>query len=453
MEEATPVTADRTTTQVAVRKALYRLLPLLMLLYMINYIDRVNIGFAAASTFNADLGLSAAAYGFGAGLFFIGYFVFEVPSNIILHRVGARLWIARIMITWGIVATSTAYIQGEVSFYIVRVLLGVAEAGFFPGIILYLTYWFPRAQRAKIVALFFMAVPLASVIGSPISALLIQNGAGTLGFVEGWRFMFFVEGLPAILLGVLVIFLLPSKPRDARWLSREEATALEGTIAAEDAQTVTGEVSIRSALTNSRVMLLSLVYFGVVFGLYVLGFFLPTVIKGFGTEFGIQITLVENGLITAIPYAFATVAMYLWSRHSDSTGERRWHVAIPVFVGAVGIVGSIFMTTPTLVMVCITICTIGVFSAIPVFWQLPNAFLTGVGAAAGIALINSFGNLAGFAGPFLTGLLRDLTGSTAAGLWIVAAFMVMSGVIVLSMQRQQTTTPPLSSTTTTKQRT
>lgn len=286
------------------------------------------------------------------------------------------------MITWGLVATSTAFIQGEFSFYLVRVLLGIAEAGFFPGIILYLTYWFPRAQRAKIVALFFMAVPLSSVLGSPISALLIQNGEGVLGFTEGWRFMFFVEGLPAILLGIAVIFLLPSKPRNASWLSREGATALEETIAAEDEHTVGGEITIRSALTNARAMLLSLVYFGIVVGLYVLGFFLPTVIKGFGTQFGVEITLVENGLITAIPYAFATVAMYFWSRHSDHTMERRWHVALPVFIGAAGIIGSIYITTPTLVMVLITICTIGVFAAIPVFWQLPNAFLTGVGAMA-----------------------------------------------------------------------
>ncbi|MGI5128776.1 MFS transporter [Pseudonocardia sp. CA-107938] len=441
--DGAPEVADRTPTGVAVGKAIRRLLPLLVLLYIINYVDRVNIGFAAASTFNADLGLSAAAYGLGAGLFFIGYFLFEVPSNVILHKVGARLWIARIMITWGLVATSTAFIQGEISFYVVRVLLGIAEAGFFPGIILYLTYWFPRAQRAKIVALFFMAVPLSSVLGSPISALLIQNGAGTLGFAEGWRFMFFVEGIPAVLLGIVVIFLLPSKPRNARWLTTAEATALETTIAAEDAQTVEREVTVREALTNVRVLALSTVYFGVVFGLYVLGFFLPTVIKGFGTQFGVKITLLENGLITAIPYAVATVAMFFWSRHSDARQERAWHVALPAFVGAAGIIGSIYMNSPVLVMVFVTICTVGVFTAIPVFWQLPNAFLTGVGAAAGIALINSFGNLAGFAGPYLTGLLKDLTGSIAPGLWVVAGFMVLSGIIVLALARQNAGNPVL----------
>src|SRR5437763_330497 len=271
-----------------VRKIALRLVPFLGLLYLINYLDRVNVGFAAL-TMNADLRFSAAAYGLGAGLFFIGYFFFEVPSNIILHRVGARVWIARIMVTWGLVASATAFIQGEISFYVVRVLLGVAEAGFFPGIILYLTYWFSRAQRAKIVALFFLAVPLSSVIGSPLSTLLIQHGDGVLGFDAGWRFMFFVEGVPAVVAGLLVLALLPSRPRDARWLTEQESSALEAQLAEEDAREVGREVSIRAALTNPRVIALSVVYFGIVFGVYVLAFFLPQVIKGFQQQF--QVTL------------------------------------------------------------------------------------------------------------------------------------------------------------------
>src|SRR4051794_9807082 len=246
----------------AVRKAMWRLLPFLGLCYLLNYVDRVNVGFAALKM-NPDLGLSAAAYGLGAGLFFIGYFFFEVPSNVILHRVGARIWIARIMITWGLVASATAFVQGEISFYIVRFLLGIAEAGFFPGIILYLTYWFPRAQRAKIVALFFLAVPLSSVIGSPLSTLLIQNGAGVLGFDAGWRFMFFVEGVPAVLLGVLVLAFLPSRPRDAKWLAEQESSALEGRIAEEDSRDVGAEVLTRAALMHPRVIALSVVYFGI----------------------------------------------------------------------------------------------------------------------------------------------------------------------------------------------
>ncbi|WP_158852112.1 MFS transporter [Saccharothrix deserti] len=430
-----PSSTAATPTAQAVRKAVIRLVPFLGLLYLLNYLDRVNVGFAAL-TMNADLGISAAAYGLGAGLFFVGYFFFEVPSNIVLHRVGARIWIARIMVTWGIVASATAFIQGEVSFYVVRVLLGVAEAGFFPGIILYLTYWFPRAQRAKIVALFFLAVPLSSVIGSPISTLLIQHGDGVLGFDAGWRFMFFVEGLPSILLGVAVFFFLPNRPRDAKWLTADQRVALQSTIDAEDAQEVGGEVSTRSALTNPRVLALSVVYFGIVFGLYVLAFFLPQVIKGFQEQFRTTFSIVEIGLVTAVPYAFAALAMVLWARHSDRTGERAGHVAIAAFTGAVAIAAALYLNSPLLVMVAVTVCAIGVFAAIPVFWQLPNSFLVGVGAAAGIGLINSFGNLAGFAGPYLAGWLQGVTGNFRAGMWVVAAFMAAAGVIALSFRRK-----------------
>ncbi|KFU78129.1 D-galactonate transporter [Amycolatopsis lurida] len=421
------------STAPAVRKAMIRLVPLLGLLYLLNYLDRVNVGFAAL-TMNADLGISSAAYGLGAGLFFVGYFFFEVPSNVILHKVGARIWIARIMVTWGIVASATAFIQGEVSFYIVRVLLGIAEAGFFPGIILYLTYWFPRKQRAKIVALFFLAVPLSSVIGSPVSSLLIKHGDGVLGFDAGWRFMFFAEGVPSILLGVAVFFLLPSKPKDAKWLTPRERTALQSAIDAEDVREVGKEVSTRSALTDPRVLALSAVYFGIIFGLYVLAFFLPQVIKGFQEQFQTNYTIVEIGLITAIPYAVAAVAMVLWARHSDRTGERAGHVAIAAFVGAVAIAAALYLGSPLWVMVAVTLCAVGVFTAIPVFWQLPNAFLTGVGAAAGIGLINSFGNLSGFVGPYLTGWLQGVTGSFRAGMWAVAFFMAMAGAIALTFR-------------------
>jgi ACS family tartrate transporter-like MFS transporter len=423
-----------------VRKASRRLLPLLVLLYLVNYLDRVNVGFAAL-TMNADLGLSSAAYGLGAGLFFIGYFFFEVPSNVVLHKVGARLWIARIMITWGLVASATAFVQGELSFYAVRVLLGIAEAGFFPGVLLYLTYWFPRPERARIVALTFLAVPLSSVIGSPLSTLLIQHGDGLLGFDAGWRFMFFVEGLPALLLGVAVLFLLPDRPTKARWLTPAEATALEEHLAAEDAREVGREVPMREALTDPRVLALSVVYFGIVFGLYVLAFFLPQVIEGFQEQFGTTFSLLEVGLVTAVPYAFAAAAMVLWARHSDRTGERAGHVAIAAFVGAVAIAAALYMNSPLAVMVCITVCAMGVYAAIPVFWQLPTRLLTGVGAAAGIALINSFGNLSGFLGPYLTGWLEDLTGSFRTGLWVVAVLMVVAGVVALRSRPERQVSP------------
>ncbi len=418
----------------AVRTATKRLIPLLALAYLLNYIDRVNVGFASL-TMNADLGLSAAAYGLGAGLFFIGYFFFEVPSNVILHRVGARIWIARIMVTWGVVASSTAFIQGEIGFYVVRVLLGIAEAGFFPGIILYLTYWFPRVERARIVALFFLAVPLSSVVGGPLSTWLISVGDGALGFDAGWRFMFFVEGIPAVLLGIAVLWLLPDRPTRARWLPADQAVALEERIAAEDAAAAGQDRGVAAALRDGRVVALSVVYFGIVFGLYVLAFFLPQIVAGFEQQFGADYSLVEVGLITAVPYAIASVTMVLWARHSDRSGERGLHVAVPAVVGAVAIAGALYMDSPLLVMACVTVCAIGVFAAIPPFWALPNAFLTGAGAAAGIGLINSFGNLSGFAGPFVAGWLKDLTGDSRAGMWVVAVMMLMSAAIVLGFRR------------------
>jgi ACS family tartrate transporter-like MFS transporter len=412
------------------RRAMWRLLPLLGFCYLLNYVDRVNVGFAA-TRMNPDLGLTATAYGLGAGLFFIGYFFFEVPSNVILHKVGARIWIARIMITWGLVASSTAFVTGPIGFYIVRFVLGFAEAGFFPGIILFLTYWFPRAVRAKVVALFFLAVPLSSVFGAPISTLIIQNGDGVLGFEHGWRFMFFVEGIPAVIFGVVVLFLLPDRPSKARWLAPSEAAAMEAVIAAEDEKQVPHGTGLRDALTDRRVIAMSIVYFGVVFGVYVLGFFLPTVIAGFAQQFGTKLSLFQEGLVTAIPYAIASVVMVLWSRHSDATGERRWHVALPAFVGAAAIAVALLFNSPYLIMAAITVTACGVFAAIPVIWQIPPKFLTGVGAAAGIALINSFGNLSGFAGPYLAGWLKDLTGAFQAGMLAVAFFMVLSGVVVL----------------------
>ncbi|WP_240051657.1 MFS transporter [Pseudonocardia sp. EV170527-09] len=430
----TATEGDGVLVSTAVRTATKRLIPLLALAYLLNYIDRVNVGFASL-TMNADLGLSAAAYGLGAGLFFVGYFFFEVPSNVILHRVGARIWIARIMVTWGVVASSTAFIQGEIGFYVVRVLLGIAEAGFFPGIILYLTYWFPRVERARIVALFFLAVPLSSVVGGPLSTWLISVGDGALGFDAGWRFMFFVEGIPAVLLGVAVLWLLPDRPTRARWLPTDQAVALEERIAAEDAAAAGQDRGVAAALRDGRVVALSVVYFGIVFGLYVLAFFLPQIVAGFEQQFGADYSLVEVGLITAVPYAIASVTMVLWARRSDRSGERPLHVAVPAVVGSVAIAGALYMDSPLLVMACVTVCAIGVFAAIPPFWSLPNAFLTGAGAAAGIGLINSFGNLSGFVGPFVAGWLKDLTGDSRAGMWVVTVMMLMSAAIAIGFRR------------------
>lgn len=419
----------------AVRRAMWRLLPFLGLCYLLNYVDRVNVGFAALRM-NPDLGLSAAAYGLGAGLFFLGYFFFEVPSNVVLHRVGARLWIARIMVTWGVVASATAFVTNEIGFYAVRFLLGVAEAGFFPGIILYLTYWFPRARRARVVALFFLAVPLSTVLGAPLSTWLIENGDGVLGFEQGWRFMFFAEGVPAVLVGLLVLVLLPDRPTKARWLEPDAARALEARITAEDAAQVPETTGMRDALRDGRVVALSVVYFGVVFGLYVLAFFLPQVVSDLQEQFGVEFSLVQIGLITAVPYAVASVVMVLNARHSDATRERTLHVAVPALVGAAGVAVALFLDSPYLVIAAMCVCASGVFAAIPVIWQIPPTFLTGVGAAAGIALINSFGNLSGFVGPYLTGWLQGVTGDFRAGMFVVAGFMVLAAVVVLVVGRR-----------------
>jgi MFS family permease len=282
---------------------------------------------------------------------------------------------------------------------------------------------------------------LSSVIGSPLSTVLIQHGKGLLGFDAGWRFMFFVEGLPALALGVAVLFLLPDRPTKAPWLTAAEATALEEHLAAEDAQEVGREVPTREALTDPRVLALSVVYFGIVFGLYVLAFFLPQVVAGFQKEFGTTFSLLEVGLVTAVPYAFAAVAMVLWARHSDRTGERAGHVAVAAFVGAVAIAAALYMDSPLAVMVCITVCAMGVYAAIPVFWQLPTRLLSGVGAAAGIALVNSFGNLSGFVGPYLTGWLEDLTGSFRTGMWVVAVLMLVAGLVALRFRTARSAQP------------
>jgi MFS transporter, ACS family, tartrate transporter len=411
-----------------VHKALVRLLPFVGVCMVFNYLDRVNVGYAAL-TMNEDLGLSSAAFGFGAGLFFIGYFFFEIPSNLALHRFGARVWIARIMVAWGILAGATAFVDSKAAFYVVRFLLGVAEAGFFPGIILYLTYWFPHAQRAKVLSLFILAVPVSSVLGGPVSTLILQNGEGWFGFDAGWRTMFFIEGLVPVVLGLLCLVFLASRPVDARWLTRREATALTRTLEAEAREH--REHSLGHTLINKRVAALAVVYFGIVFGLYSLAFFLPLIIDGLEEQFEIELSLFQIGLVTAIPYGVAAVAMILNARHSDRTDERVLHVAVPVLIGAAAAACALYLTSVFLVVAAISVCAAGVFAALPAVWQLPTAFLGGAGAAAGIALINSFGNLSGFAGPYVQGWMEDLTGSFRAGLWIVAGFMVLAAAMVM----------------------
>jgi MFS family permease len=418
----------------ATRKVARRLTPFLALLYFVNYLDRTNIGFAGPNGMNDELGLSEAAFGLAAGIFFIGYLLLEVPSNLALHRFGARRWIARIMVTWGIVAAALAFVPSAGWLFTLRFLLGVAEAGFFPGIVLYLTFWFPQQQRAKMMALFMAAIPISSAVGAPLSSLLIEHGEGLFG-LSGWRSMFLMEGVPAVILGVVTWFFLTDRPGDAAWLEPGERQALTAALDADDEhKSSTYHVSMRESLTSGRIWALAFVYFGIVYGLYALGFFLPTIIKGFEEQFGTSYSLLQRGLINAIPYAVGAVAMLWWARHGDRRGERVWHVALPAFVGGAAIPVALYLGSPAAAMAAVTVCAVGVMCALPTFWALPTAFLTGAAAASGIALVNSVGNTAGFAAPYVTGWLADLTGSQRTGLWLVGVAMVAAGATALALR-------------------
>lgn len=412
------------------KKVAVRLLPMLMILYFLSYVDRVNVGFAAL-TMNVDLGLSATAYGLGAGVFFIGYFLFEVPSQFMLDKFGARIWITRIVVTWGAIAAAMAFVQGPISFYILRFLLGVAEAGFFPGIIYFLGMWFPRGQRARIVAFVYIAAPISFLLGSPISTMMMQYGDGIFGLV-GWRFMFLIEGLITIAAGVVGYFILVDRPSKAKWLDKADALRLEATIAAEDAAVDAAHDghSIRKAF-SPRVFMLGLIYFGIAYGVYAVGFFLPQIVSGFQATYGVKFDLTQIGLITAIPYAVATAVMLPWSRHSDKTQSRFVHVAITCFLGGTALAVSLVLGSPLLSMIGICITAVGVFCSIPVFWQIPPTFLTGTAAAAGIGVINSIGNLAGFFAPYISGYFKDMTGSLQPGMLVASAFTLLSGALVL----------------------
>jgi len=419
--------------QRVIRKVTRRLVPFMGLLYFINYLDRTNIGFAKL-TMSEDLGLTDTMFGLASGLFFVGYLLFEIPSNLALHRFGARRWMARIMVTWGLVAAGMAFVPTAGWLYGLRVLLGVAEAGFFPGMLLYLTFWFPRKERVRLTALFLLAVPISSALGSPLSAAVIQFGDGLFG-LAGWRVMFLIEGLPAVLLGLMTWFHLTDRPSQAKWLSAEERAWLTDTMDAEDRATAKRfHYPLRRALTDLRVWGLGMVYFGVVYGLYALSFFLPTIVAGFAETFHTTYSLFETGLIVAVPFAVGAVAMVAWSRHSDRTGERVWHVAAPTLLGAVSIPVALYLQSPFAVMVAVTVTAVGIFSALPVFWYLPTTFLSGVGAAGGIALVNSLGNSAGFAAPYITGWLSDTTGSNKAGLWVVGLAMLGAAMLVLLLR-------------------
>jgi MFS transporter, ACS family, tartrate transporter len=415
----------------ALRKVAWRLIPFMTLLYFVAFLDRVNIGFAAL-TMNADLGLDAKMYGFASGIFFIGYVLFEVPSNIIMERVGARLWIARIMISWGLLSAGTAFANSPTQLFVLRFLLGVAEAGFFPGMILYLTYWFPAAWRARILSAFMIALPVSNAIGSPVSTAILSLDAYGL---QGWRWMFLLEGTPAVLCGIAVLLFLRDGPTKSKWLTAEEQEWLQAELARERAAHGGVARSSLSALSEPRVWGFGLIYFGMLVGMYGFGFWLPQIVKGLGT-----LTNFEVGLATALPYAIAALTMYLWGRHSDRTGERTWHIVLPAFVGAVGLALSAYWgDVPVLALAALCLSAVGCYSALPVFWTLPTAMLVGSAAAAGIALVNSIGNVGGFLGPTLVGYVKDATNSYGAALSTLAAFVALAGVAVLLIAPRKST--------------
>ncbi|MBU3705941.1 MAG: MFS transporter [Mycobacterium sp.] len=408
-------------------------MPLLMALYFVNYLDRTNLGIAKAEI-SADLQLSATMFGLASGIFFIGYVLVEVPSNLALVRFGARRWLARIAVTWGIVTVAIGFAPNATTLLVLRFLLGVAEAGLFPGVVFYLSQWFPAAYRARIVGVFMLAIPIASALGTPLAAWLVQTGHGVFG-LAGWRFMVICVGLPAVLLGIVCWFYLTDRPADAHWLPERGRRWLIDVLDEEHRQIQdTYRFPLRRTLTSPRVWALSIVYFGVAYGLYALAFFLPSIVAGFKQTFGVQLSLIQVGLITAVPYAFGALAMFLWSRHADRTREHVWHVAIPLLAGGVAIPVALYLHHPIAVMVPVTIAAVGIFSALPVFWALPSRFLTGAAAAGGVGLINSLGNLGGFAAPYATGALSDLTGSNRAGMWAVGVIMLVGAVLVVALR-------------------
>jgi D-galactonate transporter len=420
--------ADAARENAVFRKVVRRIVPFLVLCYIVSYLDRVNVGFAKLQM-AGDLGFSEAAYGLGAGLFFIGYFLFEVPSNLMLQRVGARTWIARIMISWGLVSGAFMFVHNEAMFYVLRFLLGAAEAGFYPGVILYCTYWFPSHRRARVIALFMSAIPVAGIFGNPLSGWIMDRFQGVNGW-EGWQWMFLLEAIPALLIGVATLFYLDNSVRAAKWLTDEEKAVVERAIAEDAAhQTVHGRVW--DAFREPKVWLMCLIYFCFVMGQYALTFWMPTFIETTGIEGNLAI-----GLLSAVPFLAALVTMNLLGRSADKRRERRWHLVVPSLMGAVGFsLAAGWAGSTALSLVALSIAAAGVLTCAPLFWSLPTAFLGGTAAAVGLAAINSVGNLAGFVSPYMIGALKDATGSTSVPMYVLALSLVVGAAAVLTTDK------------------
>jgi MFS family permease len=413
------------------RKVARRIIPLLFICYIAAYLDRVNVSFAKLQM-QADVpAISDTVFGLGTGIFFLGYFIFEVPSNILMEKLGARLWIARIMITWGIISTMMIFVNSPWAFYGLRLLLGFAEAGFFPGVILYLTYWFPSRRRGEMVALFMMAIALTGVVGAPFSGWILHEFNGAAG-LKGWQMLFLLEGIPSIALGIFVPWLLANSVRSANWLSEEEKQLLEQNLQAEESRK--DPLPLAGLFFDPRLILFAAIYFCSTMGLYGTGFWIPQLIKNTGVKDPLYI-----GLLTAIPYGFGALAMLVLGKSSDRSGERRWHFALASFLGAAGIVISNLFRQNTLVaMVGLTLATLGILATFPLFWPMPTDLLAGTSAAAGIAWVNSLGNLGGFFAPFIVGWFTDLTKRSDYGLYVIAGALALGSLLVLGFVPRKT---------------
>ena len=434
MNERHNTTLDEDTERRLWRKIGFRIIPLVGVAYIISYIDRANLGYIA-KPMSADLDMTTAQLGLAAGLFFLGYVLVEVPSNMMLRRFGARLWISRIIVSWGIVTALTGAVHSATQLYIARLVLGFAEAGLAAGILLFLTFWFPKKQRAWAMSAFFLCIPLSSIIGAPIAAALLQWGEAVLG-IAGWRSLFVVEGALTVLIGVVILIFLPDRPAKAKWLSSEEKSYLSAILDAEAAEQVDrgAMTGMREALTNGRTWALAFAFFAIVFGLYPLAFFLPTMIEELSSTVG-SAANVSSVLLAAIPSAVAIVVMVLWSRLAVRRSAV-FSTTVPMAFGALGLLGATLTQNGPLFIVAVCVSISGIYTAMPQFWRIPALSMTGAAAAAGIALINSVSNLSGFVGPYVTGAIETATGSYTYALLTIAAVILIGLVILLTVGRR-----------------